>query len=348
MDRLLTYTEAIREATAQEMARDVSVIVLGQGVDDPKAIYGTTRGLQEAFGAERVFDTPLAEDGMMGVAIGAAMAGLRPINVHIRMEFLLLAMNQLINIASKCRYMYGGTVCVPLVVRVVIGKSWGQGPQHSQALQAFFMHVPGLKVVAPSTPYDAKGCLIASIRDENPVIFVEQRMLHFTKSAVPEEGYTVPLGQARVLVPGEDVTLVGISYMAVECLRAQRYLQAVGIQAEVIDPVSLSPLDMTTIANSVWKTGHLVVVDNAWLTCGASAEIITQLLECSHGRKDFTVARMGFEPVPCPTTKHLENAFYPDARSIASFVHRRLRPSAAVWTPQVEPAREAVEFKGPF
>lgn len=346
-ERLITYAEAIREATQQEMTRDPSVIVLGQGVDDPKAIYGTTKGLREIFGGERVFDTPLSEDGMAGVAIGAALAGLRPIHVHIRMEFLLLAMNQLINMAAKYRYMSGGAASVPLVVRVVIGRSWGQGPQHSQALQSFFMHVPGLKVVAPSTPYDVKGCLVASVRDDNPVIFIEHRFLHHCKGHVPEELYTVPLGKSRLLAEGGDVTLVGISYMALECLRAQRYLSAAGIRAEVIDPVSLSPLDMEPIVNSVWKTGHLVVVDNAWLTCGASAEIMAQLMERAHGRRDFTVDRIGFEPVPCPTTRNLENAFYPDARSIALFVQRKLRPSEA-WTPQIEPILEAVEFKGPF
>jgi pyruvate/2-oxoglutarate/acetoin dehydrogenase E1 component len=249
-ERLLTYSEAIREATEQEMARDPSVIVLGQGVDDPKGIYGTTKGLRERFGPGRIFDTPLSEDGMMGVAVGTALAGLRPVNVHIRTEFLLLATNQLINMASKCRYMYGGAVAVPLVVRVVIGRSWGQGPQHSQALHALFMHVPGFKVVAPSTPYDAKGCFIESVRDNNPVIFIEHRLLHARRGHVPAESYRVPFGRARVLAEGSDVTLVGISYMALECLRAQRYLRTTGIQAEVIDCVSLSPLDVETIAAS--------------------------------------------------------------------------------------------------
>src|SRR3989475_7076537 len=233
------------------MTRDPSVIVLGLGVDDFKGLYGTTRGLQDEFGPERVFDTPLSEDGMTGVAIGAALAGLRPIHVHIRMDFVLLAMNQIVNMAAKARYMYGGAVSVPIVVRSVIGRSWGQGPQHSQALHALFMHIPGLRVVAPASPYDAKGCLIQSIRDDNPVIFVEHRMLHPQRGHVPEELYAVPFGKARVLVRGSDVTLVGVSYMAVECLRAQRYLDEVGISAEVIDPISLSPLDTDTIVASV-------------------------------------------------------------------------------------------------
>src|SRR5438552_9420917 len=230
MDRILTYAEALLEATEQEMARDSSVILLGIGVDDFKGTWGTTKDLHLKFGSDRVFDTPIAEDGMTGVAIGAALAGLRPIHVHIRMDFLLLAMNQLVNIAAKSRYMYGGQVSVPIVVRSVIGRSWGQGAQHSQGLHSYFAHVPGLKIVAPSTPYDAKGCLIASIRDNDPVMFVEHRMIHFQKGHVPQDLYTVPFGKARVLTEGTDVTLVGISYMAVECLRAQKYLSEIGIQ----------------------------------------------------------------------------------------------------------------------
>ena len=185
--RLLTYVDALREAVAQEMQRDPRVFVFGLDVDDHKAIQGSTRGLVDVFGPERVFGTPLSEDAMTGVAIGAAMAGMRPIHVHIRMDFLMLCMNQLVNIAAKSRYMYDGQVKVPLVVRSMIGKSWGQGAQHSQGLHAMFMHVPGLKVVAPSNAYDAKGCLIHAIRDDNPVIFVEHRLLYFTDAFVPEE-----------------------------------------------------------------------------------------------------------------------------------------------------------------
>ncbi|HEY3788418.1 MAG TPA: transketolase C-terminal domain-containing protein, partial [Urbifossiella sp.] len=247
-ERTLSFVDAVREAAEQEMARDDSVLVLGLDVDDPKAIQGTTRGLLEKFGPERVFGTPLSEDAMTGAAIGMALAGLRPIHVHIRMDFLLLAMNQLINVAAKSRYMYGGRVNVPLVVRAMIGKSWGQGAQHSQGLHGMFMHVPGIKVAAPSTPYDAKGCLIAAIRDANPVLYVEHRLLHFQKGPVPESNYTVMPGQARITRAGDDITLVGISFMQVECLRAAKYLEGIGINAEVIDPIWLSPLDIDTIA----------------------------------------------------------------------------------------------------
>src|SRR3954453_3965615 len=215
--RILSYVEAVREATDQEMSRDPSVLLFGLDVDDPKAIQGTARGLVERHGPGRVFGTPLSEDAMTGAAIGMALAGLRPIHVHIRMDFLLLAMNQLVNVAAKSRYMYGGRVQVPLVVRAMIGKSWGQGAPHSQGLHSYFMHVPGIKVAAPATPYDAKGCLLAALRDDDPVLYVEHRMAHFQKGPVPEELYVVPPGKARVTARGEDVTLVGISYMQTEC-----------------------------------------------------------------------------------------------------------------------------------
>src|SRR2546421_4230718 len=194
-ERTLSYVDAVREATDLEMARDPAVILFGLDVDDPKAIQGTTRGLVHQYGPERVFGTPLSEDAMTGAAVGMALAGLRPVHVHIRMDFLMLAMNQLVNVAAKSRYMYGGRAAVPLVVRAIIGKSWGQGAQHSQGLYSFFMHVPGLKVVAPSTPHDAKGCLMAAIRDDNPVIYVEHRLLHFHKGPVPEGAFTVMPGK---------------------------------------------------------------------------------------------------------------------------------------------------------
>src|SRR5262245_42851426 len=206
--RLLRYVDALREGVANEMELDPRVFVFGLDVDDHKAIQGSTRGLLEQFGKERVFTTPLSEDAMTGIAIGAAMAGLRPIHVHIRMDFLMLCMNQIVNMASKAHYMYGGAVTVPMVVRSMIGKSWGQGAQHSQGLHALFMHIPGLKVVAPSNAYDAKGCIIAAIRDDNPVIFVEHRLLYPTEAYVPSEPYTVEFGRARVCTTGNDITIV--------------------------------------------------------------------------------------------------------------------------------------------
>lgn len=346
-NRILSYPEAIREALYQEMKRDRSVIVMGQGVDDPKRILGTTAGLLEAFGAKRIFDTPVAEDGTVGVAIGASLAGLRPVHVHIRMDFLLLAMNQLVNMAAKMRYMCGGSFSVPLVIRVLIGKSWGQGPQHSQSLYPLFMNIPGLKIVCPSTPYDAKGCLISAIRDNNPVIFIEHRLLYYQKGFVPRSSYELKFGKSRVLQKGNDITLVGISQMAIECLRARHLLKTAGIDAEVIDPVSLFPLDIHAIERSVRKTGRLLVVDNAWTTSGAGAEIISKLSERGKiaGAK---FARTGFAFTPCPTTPSLEKLFYPNASTIASQAFFLVKKKTRKDWSETKFKIEEVEFKGPF
>lgn len=347
MRRILKYPEAICEATEQEMASDSSVILMGQGVDDPKAILGTTEGLLGKFGSERVFDTPLSEDGMTGVALGAALAGLRPIHTHIRMDFVLLAMNQIVNMAAKMSYMYGGVLNAPMVIRCTIGKSWGQGPQHSQSIYPLLMNIPGIKIVAPTTPYDAKGLLIQSIRDNNPVVYIEHRLLYYQKGFVPEESYTIPFGKARKLSEGTDVTLVGISQMAIECYRAYKYLKDVGISAEVIDPVSLAPLDIDTIAASVRKTGKLIIVDNAWMVCGAGAEIISRLVETGL-HAEIEVCRMGFEFVPCPTTPTLEEHFYPSPKTIASKAFGMVFPGKGKWTPDYNLQVEEEEFKGPF
>jgi pyruvate/2-oxoglutarate/acetoin dehydrogenase E1 component len=348
VERSRSYVEALCEGTTQAMEDDSSAVLFGLGVDDPKAILGTTRGLVERFGPDRVFDTPLSEEGMTGAAIGMAIAGLHPIHVHIRMDFLMLAMNQLVNMAAKKRYMSGGQESVPLLVRAIIGKSWGQGAQHSQALYALFMHVPGIKVVAPTTPYDAKGCLLAAMRDPNPVLFVEHRLLYDQKGPVPQERYTVPPGKARVVAPGSDVTIVGISYMQLESFRAARYLAGKGIQAEVIDPIWLAPLDVETIVSSVRRTGRLLVADNAWLTCGASAEIVTRVMEALQGDRHVRVKRLGFAPVPCPPTPPLEDLFYPNARTIAAAAHELVKGGDGAWMPEARADLAAVEFKGPF
>ncbi|HEX2117126.1 MAG TPA: transketolase C-terminal domain-containing protein [Alphaproteobacteria bacterium] len=347
-ERELTYAQAIYEATAQEMERDPSVFVFGLGVDDPIGLYGTTLDLHKRFGPERNFDTPLAEDAMTGVAVGAAFAGLRPIHVHQRMDFLMLCMNQLVNVAAKASYTFAGAVKAPIVVRGVIGRSWGQGPQHSQSLHSMFMHVPGLKVVAPTTPHDAKGCLIAAIRDDNPVIFMEHRMLYNILGIVPERVYEVPFGKARVLASGDDITIVAISHMVVEALRAKAHLEAEGIYAEVIDPVSLAPLDIETIAGSAERTGRLLVVDNDWTGCGASAEIIAAVTERLQDGRVPRVARLGFAPAPCPTTKPLENLFYPTGRTIATKAHAMVRGGGSDWVPHAAEAAEIAEFRGPF
>ena len=349
--RLIRYVDAIAEACRQEMERDERVFVFGLDVDDHKAILGSTAGLVEQFGKERCFGTPLSEDAMTGVAIGAAMAGYRPIHVHIRMDFMTLAMNQLVNIAAKAHYMYNGQVKVPLVVRTTIGRSWGQGAQHSQALHSMFMHVPGLKVVAPSNAHDAKGLMIAAIRDDNPVIFMEHRLLSNMQAYVSTEPYETKLGEARVMREGKDVTILGISHMVIEALRASHYLEKAGIEAEVIDPVTLRPLDIDSIVTSVKKTGKLLIVDNAWLTCGASAEIMAQVMEHlpqGVNGKPIAMARMGFADTPCPTTKPLETLFYPNGKTIAQRAFRLIQPTGKIDLPADHEIKEIDEFKGPF
>jgi len=284
----------------------------------------------------------------LGVAIGAALAGLRPINVHIRVDFLLLCMNQLINMAAKSHYMFGGSVSIPLVLRGAIGRSWGQGAQHSQALHSFFMHTPGLKVVAPTFASDAKGSMIAAIRDNNPVVFIEHRMLYSLEEHVPSKPYENELGKARILREGSDITIVAISHMVIESLRAHKLLEKIGINAEIIDPIWLSPLDIESIVVSVEKTGRLLVVDNAWLTCGASAEICLQVVERLQLLKQIHVERIGYENTPCPTTKPLENMFYPNPSVIASKVHNMIYPNKKPWTPLVTESEEVENFRGPF
>ena len=347
MERHITYGEAIREGLDQAMSQDENVIVFGLDVDDPKRILGTTNELLEKYGSDRLFGTPLSEDAMTGAAIGMAMAGLRPVHIHIRMDFLMLAMNQLVNIAAKARYMTGGQLSVPMVVRSIIGKSWGQGAQHSQALYSMFMHIPGLKVIAPATPYDAKGGLINAINDNNPIMFIEQRILHYQKGFVPEDYYNIEQGKARITSEGDQVTLVGISYMQVECLRAQCYLEEKGISVEIIDPIWLEPLDIKTIVNSVKKTGKLCVVDNAWLSCGAGSEIVSQVVEQVQDDKNILVRRIGFAPVVCPPSPTLESAFYPNARTIASEVYEFVNGGGS-WFPDENKDLAEIEFKGPF
>ncbi len=348
--RVLRYVDALSEAVALEMARDKRVFLFGLDVDDHKAIQGSTRGLLEKFGAGRVFTTPLSEDAMTGVAIGAAMAGMRPIHVHIRMDFLMLCMNQLVNIAAKARYMYGGQVKVPLVVRTIIGKSWGQGAQHSQGLHSMFMHIPGMKVCAPSNAHDAKGALAAAIRDDNPVVFVEHRLLYATEAFVAEGAYLVPPGRARVCRWGRDVTVVGISNMVVEAMRAAELLKEAGVSAEVIDPIWLSPLDSDTIVESVKRTRKLLIVDNGWNMCGAGAEIAARVAEACGGDGPIAIRRMGFAPTPCPPSPILEAAFYPNPATIAAEAYALARPGKDAWAPDPGSAQLAyqLQFKGPF
>jgi pyruvate dehydrogenase E1 component beta subunit len=342
--RLVTYRDALQQALIQAMEEDPSVIVMGIGVDDHKAVFGSTKDLVKRFGPQRVFDTPIAEAGMTGVAIGAALGGLRPIQVHIRCDFLYLAMDQLLNLAAKWRSMFGGQMSVPLVVRAVIGRSWGQGAQHSQSLQSFMMHVPGIKVAMPTTPYDAQGLLLRAIEDPNPVFLLEHRLLYELSGEVPDYCRSIPFGQAVVRREGQDVTIVANSYMAVEALRAADVLGGYGIQAEVIDPVSLVPMDEATVLRSVQKTGRLVVVDTSWITCGVSAEIAALVADKAFESLKAPIKRLGMQRTVCPVSKPLERAFYPHAGTIVAEVLDLLGEQR----PDGEVTEAATSFKGPF
>ncbi len=316
MARELKFAQAIQEALDLCMSRDRSVYVMGLGVPDPKGVFGTTSGLAEKYGSERCFDMPTAENGMTGVAIGSALAGMRPVMVHQRLDFALLAMEQIVNQAAKWHYMFGGQKTVPLVIRMLIGRGWGQGPQHAQSLQSWFAHVPGLKVVMPTTPYDAKGLLISSIEDENPVIFLEHRWLYNVTGRVPEGYYTEPLGRCRVLREGEHLTMVAVSHMNLEALRAARVLEAKGISVEVIDVRTLNPLDSGTILRSVRKTGRLIVADTGWKSVGFAGEVVARVAEeCLHDLR-CPPRRIALPDCPSPTSPALARHYYPRAAEI--------------------------------
>lgn len=330
--RMLTYAQAINEAFHQVMEGDERVFVLGQGVNNPWYVGTTAEGLDRRFGPRRVIDPPISENGMNGIAIGAALAGLRPIVIHPRLDFLVMGLEQLVNEAANWAYVFGGRIGVPLVVRGIINRGGEQGAQHSQALQAMFMHVPGLKVVMPATPYDAKGLLIAAVADGNPVIYIDDRWLYDEVGEVPEGVYSAPIGQAAVLRDGSDVTIAATSYMVKLALEAAEILEGEGIRAEVIDVRSLKPLDEETICASVRKTGRLVVADAAWRTAGAAAEIAARVAELAFEALTAPIRRVTLPDVPAPSSPTEEKAYYPDAGAIVTAVnnvlaHDRLRMS---------------------
>ncbi|MEY4331506.1 MAG: hypothetical protein RLZZ196_244 [Bacteroidota bacterium] len=323
--RQLTYVEAIREALDQSMTQDERVIIIGEGVPDPKAIFNSTLGLQEKYGKDRVFDMPLSENGVTGACIGAAISGMRPVLIHQRIDFALLSIDQLINNAAKWHYMFNGKAQVPLVVRMIIGRGWGQGPQHSQSLQALFSLVPGLKVVMPTTARDAKGMLVSAIKDNNPVIFLEHRWLHPITDVVPESMYEVPLDKAKIICEGGDVTIAAFSYMAIEALIAARALLSImGISVELIDMRSVRPLDSQTVIESVKKTGRLIVADTAYKTGSIAAELIGQVLEGAFQQMKAAPVRVCSPDFPTPTAPSMTEEYYPTPATIADEVLKLL------------------------
>lgn len=323
--RVLTYAEAIREALRQEMRRDGRVVLLGEDIGVYGGAFGVTDGLLQEFGPERVRDTPISEAAITGCAIGAALTGLRPVLEIQFMDFMTLCMEQLVLQAAKIRYMFGGKATVPLVLRTPAGSGTGAAAQHSESLEAWFAHVPGLKVVAPATPADAKGLLLASLRDDNPVIFVEHKLLYRTRGEVPEEASAIPLGAADVKRRGTDVTVVATSIMVPRALAAADALVQEGVNAEVVDLRSLRPLDIGTVVDSVRKTGRLVIAYEAVRTLGIGAEVAARIAEGDAlYYLQAPIVRLGGAECPIPYNRTLERATVPQEEDIVAAVRQVL------------------------
>ena len=318
-ERRIAFVEAIREAMAEEMERDSRIVILGEDIGVYGGVFTATKTLLERFGAERVRDTPISEAAMAGIAIGMAMQGMRPIVEFMYADFTTIAMDQIVNNAAKLRYMTGGKASVPLVVRTQGGSGRGNGSQHSQSLETWFAHVPGLIVVTPSTPADAKGLLISAIRNENPVIFIEHKMLYFTTGVV-RDGTDYQLGKAEIKRLGDDVTVVATSWMIPRVMRIAEELASEGISAEIVDPLTLRPLDENTIVSSVCKTGRLVVVHEAVRYCGFGAEIAAAVQEKAFKKLKAPVKRIAGKEAPIPYSANLERSAIPDEVEIKNAI----------------------------
>jgi pyruvate dehydrogenase E1 component beta subunit len=313
----ITYRQAIKDAMVEEMRRDERVFLIGEDIGTYGGAFGVSAGMLEEFGSERIVETPISEEAIVGAAAGAAMVGMRPIAEMMFMDFIMLAMEPLVNQAAKARYMFGGKATVPMVIRMPSGSGTGAAAQHSQSLETILMHIPGIKVVAPSTPYDAKGLLISSIRDENPVCFVEHKLLYKEKGEVPDKEYTIPLGVADIKREGTDITVVSSGIMVQKSLQAADVLAEAGISVEVVDPRTLKPLDVDTIAKSVKKTGRLLIVHEAVKTAGWAGEVMASVSETpAWDYLDAPMRRLAGKDVPIPYNPKLEAAAVPQVDNI--------------------------------
>ncbi len=320
--RSLSYAQAIREAHAQALASDPRVFVIGQGLWSPWYAGASLEDLDKEFGRERVIDSPVSENAVTGLAVGAALAGMRPIVFHPRMDFMLLAMDPIVNQAANWSYLFGRGV--PLVIRAAINRGGEQGAQHSQALHAMFMHVPGLKVVMPATAFDAKGLMLAALDDPNPVMYIDDRWLYASAGHVPESAYHVPIGAGAIRRAGTDVTIIAISWMAAQAALAAEHLEAEGIRAEVIDLRSLKPWDAELALASARKTGRVVVADGGWRTAGVAAEIAATIAAEAFDRLRAPVERVTLPDAPAPVSRAEELAYYPDAAAICAAARKAM------------------------
>jgi pyruvate dehydrogenase E1 component beta subunit len=318
----IRYISCINEAIREEMQKDERVVLIGEDVGRPGGSFGASRGLLEQFGPERVVDTPISEAGIVGLAAGAAACGLRPVVEIMFMDFMTVCMDGIVNQIAKMRYMFGSQYSMPVVIRTPAGGGLNAGPQHSQCLEAWFAHVPGLKVVMPATPYDVKGILKSAIRDDNPVIVVENKALHALKGEIPEEEYLVPIGKADIKKPGRDVTVAATSRMVHEALKAAAVLSEEKIDIEVLDLISISPWDRDAVFNSVSRTHRLVVAHEAVKQCGIGAEIVASVCEEIMDELDGPVQRVGAPFVPIPFS--MEQGYLPNARDVVGAVKKAL------------------------
>lgn len=317
--REITYLEAVREAMTQEMERDSRVFLIGEDIGEYGGAFQVSYGMLEKFGHERILDTPITELGLTGAATGAALIGMRPIAEIMFMDFTTLASEQLVNQAAKLRFMFGGQSTVPLVLRTPAGSGTGAAEHHSQSFENWFVHVPGLKVVMPSTPYDVKGLLISSIRDDNPVVFIEHKLLYKTKGDVPEEMYEIPLGKADIKREGKDLTIIATAIMVKKSLEAAEVLAGEGIDVEVVDPRTLRPLDTETVVNSVKKTGKVLIVHEAVKTGGFGGELAAVIAESeAFGYLEAPILRLAGREVPIPYNRELEAAAVPQVDDIVA------------------------------
>lgn len=342
--RELKYKEAISEALVQSMSDDVSIYITGHAVDYPSGIFGTTAEAHSKF-TDRVFDCPSLETAMAGISVGAAAFGKRPVIVHPRADFMFLAFDGLINLAAKWKYMFAGNAgSVPIVIRAIVGRGWGQGATHSQSLHSSLAHFPGVTVAMPSTPYDAKGLLMSSLKSEHPVIIFEHRSLFELSGEVPMDRYAIPFGKANIVREGKDITIVAPSAMLTEAVIAADELKNMNVDVEIIDPRTIRPLDIETILSSVKKTGRLIVTDTSWEFCGFSSEVAATVSENCLADLKAPVKRITIADCPAPVSEPLENAFYPKASNLAEAVTELLGITNASFSE----LDKKDNFKGPY
>jgi len=352
---VITYREALWNAMDNGLKNNPSVIILGQGVDDHKGIFGSTKGLAAKYGSQRVFDTPLAEEGVTGIAIGAALNGLYPITTHIRGDFSLLAMNQIINLAAKYKYMFGGKFSVPLLIRMVISRSWGQGAQHSQSLQSLYAHIPGLTVIMPASAQSIENCYNYAISQyKGPVVAIEHRLMYDLKyrKDVPNQTHQASPFTSYKVRSGKDITIVATSIMVMEALRSAEFLSQVSnIDCEIIDLNCISHPDQDLILASVAKTGKLLIADTSWIGYGVCAEVCRLICEKSPQSLKAPVSMLGMQPAPCPTAKSLEDLFYPNLHDLTDAIAKLVtgQQDHGISLPDERSFADVYKrFKGPF